>query len=101
MSLKIKIEDLEELSVVPDVQRTRIIEEYKKGYHFLLFYGKIIVVFVMILALESIDGFVHKLPWFYRFSVYAALGYVIAFLVKIIETNIIAKRVIRDLLKET
>jgi hypothetical protein len=38
-----------------------IIEEYKKGYHILLFYGKLLVVIALGIANERVSGFLTML----------------------------------------
>lgn len=47
MIIKRKIDDLEELNSLSDKAREYILREYKKGYHFLLFYGKLLVALLL------------------------------------------------------
>lgn len=100
MQINLKIEEIEELKELSETLQKRVIEEYKKGYHFLLFYGKFFVVIVMILSLEYMEGIVRSLPWSYKSLIYCALGYSVSLMIKIIEINIIAKKVIRDLIRD-
>ena len=100
MAIYLSINKIDELKRLPDSLKVQIINEYNKGYHFLLFYGKILVVIVMILSLEFMDCAINRIPWIYKVLIYAAFGYLIAFMIKIIEVNIIAKKVIRDLAKD-
>jgi hypothetical protein len=99
-SIKYNIEEIEELRVRSEKDRKQVIEEYKKGYHFLLFYGKVLIIILMVLSLEYLNGFTRSLPWINRTLVYAALGYLFFFLINFIELNFVAKKVIRDLIKD-
>lgn len=49
---------------------------------------------------EHLNGFTIDQPWIYRFIVYAALGYIFSFLINFIELNCVAKKVIRDLIRD-
>lgn len=100
MPIKCNIEEIEELIVLSEKDRKHVIEEYKKGYHFLLFYGKFVVIILMVLSLEYLNGFTRSLPWIHRTIVYAVLGYLFSFLINFIELNFVAKKVIRDLIKD-
>lgn len=100
LSMKFEIEEIEELKVLSEKDRKHIIEEYKKGYHFLLFYGKFVVIILMVLSLEYLNGFTRSLPWIYRYIVYAALGYLFSIFINFIELNFIAKKVVRDLIRD-
>ena len=100
MQINFKIEDLKELEEIPHDLKERVIREYKKGYHFLLLYGKVLVVIVMVLLLEHMENLVKNLSWTHKIFIYSALGYLISLIIKIIEVNIIAKKVILDLIKE-
>jgi uncharacterized integral membrane protein len=98
--MKYNIEEIEELKVLSEKDRKHVIGEYKKGYYFLLFYGKFIVIIVMVLSLEYLNGFTRSLPWIYRTIVYAVLGYLFSFFINFIELNFVAKKVIRDLVND-
>lgn len=93
------MKDLKELKELPVNLRKKVINEYNKGYHFLLFYGKFLTIVALILLLEYTENIVLQLSWTYKLIIYASLGYFISFLIKIIEVNLIAKKVIRDLIK--
>jgi hypothetical protein len=98
--IKYNIEEIEELRVLSEKDRRHVIGEYKKGYHFLLFYGKFLAIIFMILSLEYLNGFTTRLPWLYRTIAYAALGYLFSLFINFIELNFVAKKVIRDLIKD-
>ena len=100
LSMKLEIEEIEELRVLSEKDRKHVVREYKKGYHFLLFYGKFIIITLMVLSLEYLNGFTISLPWIYRTIVYATLGYLFSIFINFIEFNYVAKKVIRDLIKE-
>jgi hypothetical protein len=98
--MKYKIEEYEEFRVLSENEKKHVIEEYKKGYHCLLFYGKFFIIILMVLSLEYLNGFTGSLPWIYRVIAYTALGYLFSILINFIEIKFIAKKVIRDLIKD-
>lgn len=98
--MKCNIEEIEELRVLSEKDRKHLIEEYKKGYHFLLFYEKFFGIIGMVLLLEYLNGFTKSLPWLYRALMYGALGYLFSFAINYIEIHFIAGKVIRDLIKD-
>ncbi|MCP3888619.1 MAG: hypothetical protein GY702_07065 [Desulfobulbaceae bacterium] len=95
-----KIEELEEIKALSENDRELVVKEYKKRYHFLLFYGQFFVIFLMVMVFEYVDSFVKMLFWGYRIFIYAVLGYSISILCNFIELNIIAKKVVGDLIKD-
>jgi hypothetical protein len=98
--MKLKIEEIEELKALSEKDREHVIGEYKKGYHFLLIYGKFMIIVFMVLSLEYLNEFTIRLSWIYRTISYAALGYLFFFFINFIELNFVAKKVIRDLIKD-
>lgn len=98
--IKSKITEIEELKVLSEKDRKLVIKKYKKGHHFLLFYGKFVIIILIALSLEHLNGFTTSLPWIYRYIVYAALGYLFSIFINFIELNFIAKKVVRDLIKD-
>ena len=97
--MKRKIEDLEEFKALSDIDKAILIKEYQKGYHFLLFYGKFFVIILMVLSLEYRTGPTKNLPWVHRYLIYGAMGYLFSIIINLIEINIVAKKVIQDLVK--
>ncbi len=95
-----KLEDLEEIKSLPENRKKKVVDEYNKGYHFLLSYGKLIIVALMMVSLPYINGFVKEQPLLNKVLICAALGHGIAITLKMIEINIIAKKVIHDLIKD-
>ncbi len=100
MTIKRRTNDLEELNSLSDEDRERILKEYKKGYHFLLFYGKLIVFFLMAVTGHYMVPAIKELNWAYRTIIYLSAGYFIFYAIKIIEINIVAKKVLHDLIRD-
>ena len=100
MPIKRSIEELDELQTLSEDDRKIVIQEYKKGYHFLLFYGQIIAFILMLLLCGGLESIIKNWTWVQRILIYIGLGYAISILAKIIEVNLISKRVLRDLIKD-
>lgn len=95
--MKLKIQELDVFKVLSEDDQAAVIEEYKKGYHALLFHGKLIVVFIAVLVMEYLNRELKSLAWMYRFLIYAVLGYLFFIVIDLIEINLVAKKVIKDL----
>lgn len=98
--MKLKIEDLDEIKNLSQHERHLVLEEYRKAYHFLLFYGKLIGLPILILSLGYVVNLIGFVDWPFKLLILISVSYPVSLLVKIIEVNVVAKKVIRDLLKD-
>jgi hypothetical protein len=100
MTIESAIETFEEIRNLSDKDRAVIIENYKKGYHFLIFYGKFIVIGFLIVVTEFFGEALSSLAPVVRIGAYIVSGYLISAGINLIEINFISKKVIRDLIKD-
>jgi hypothetical protein len=100
LGIKLRIDDLEEMNAISGKDREYILKEYKKGYHFLLFYGKFLVFILLAIASYYMVPAIKELHWAYKVTIYLAAGYLFSYGFKVTEINILAKKVLRDLIKD-
>lgn len=98
--MKMKLQDLDEIKNLSQQERDLVLQEYGKAYHFLLFYGKLFGWVLLILSLGYLVNLLKSIDWPFRFLILMVVSYPLSILLKIVEINIVAKRVIRDLLKD-
>lgn len=90
------IKEFDELKHLSKQEQDIVLKEYKKGYHFLLFYGKILIIILVVVLSE----YLKFLPLGYRIAVYAIAGYWFSVFIDIIELNFISRKVIIDLIHD-
>ena len=98
--MKWTVDQLNELKSLSKQEKKTVLQEFNHGWHFLLLWGKIIGVFL--LAFTSM----RLAAYFDTFSVLSKLGmgFVIYCLIvtfgQVFYVNVLAKRAIKDLIKE-
>jgi len=97
--MKMKIQDLEELSSLSKKDMDLVLQEYKKKYHFLLFYWDITRKICLILFLWYIMFSLNGMAFLYKICILVIMSYLISLLIDFIEVNFVAKKVITDLIR--
>ncbi|MBI5591689.1 MAG: hypothetical protein HY881_14540 [Deltaproteobacteria bacterium] len=100
MKVKMRIQELDIFNALSEEDQAAVLQEYKKGYHALLFHGRLIVVFIAVLSMEYLNRELNGLAWMYRFPIYAVLSYLFFIIVDFIEINLVANKVISNLAKD-
>ena len=100
MRFKHKIEDVDIMADLSEDERQLVIEEYKKGYHFLLFYGQIAALVIVVVLAHFVGKFIGTWNWVQRSIVYAVVFYFSSLFFEIVEINFFSKRILKDLIKK-
>ena len=100
MKIKRKIEELDIMMGLSWKERQLVVEEYKKGYHFLLFYGRIIAILLAVFLGHFMGNRIGGLNWFQCLMLYTAVGYLFSLIIDAVEINFFSERVLSDLIKK-
>jgi hypothetical protein len=98
--MKVKVQDLDEIKNLSKRERDLVLIEYRKAYHFLLFYGKLFGLPILILSMGYAVNLAKHIEWPFRLLIICVLSYFVSLMVKILEVNVIAKFAIRDLIND-
>lgn len=95
--MKWKIEDLYELSILKEHEKQEVLNEYKDGSHFLLFYHRLFIyplIFIFWIYLYQVLFILPK----YWVLLFGSIISTIFF--RLITVNFIGKKVLRDIIRE-
>lgn len=98
--IKWNIEELDVLKTISDSDKKKVLTEYKKGYHFLIFYGKFVAVFGFVFFSMHIEPWIESFSLWARFLVMGIISCLIYKFCTFIEINIVGKKAIKDLIRD-
>ena len=97
-NLKTGVDDFEELSALPEEKRAAVIRDLKKGRHFAAFYSNMLATLVGLGTGFAVISYLEGSSFLVKAAVLVALLWPLRLLYDAYYWNVVAGRVIRDLI---